>query len=349
MTLTAGAIAQVVEGTVRGDPGLAIEGFGAIESAGANELTFAVDAKRIGMLARSRAGAVLVPESVPVPEDAAARKVLIVVADVQAAVAKLLGELAAAEAHPPAGVHPSAVVAPDAEIAPDAAIGPGVVIGAKTRIGAASVLAANVTVRNGVAIGAEVLVAEGAFIGADTVIGDRVRIGPNAVIGWDGFGYFLAGGVHHRIPHVGNVVLDDDVEIGACCCIDRAKFDSTRIAEGTKIDNLVQIAHNVQIGKGCLLAGQCGIAGSAKLGSYVVLGGNSGIRDNITLGDKVLCSAFAPVAQNVPDGVAMMGLPARPAGEQMRIFHSQAKLPDLLKRVKKLESRIESLERPADD
>ncbi|MGB2822949.1 MAG: UDP-3-O-(3-hydroxymyristoyl)glucosamine N-acyltransferase, partial [Phycisphaerae bacterium] len=174
-------------------------------------------------------------------------------------------------------------------------------------------------------------------------IGSRVRIGPNSVIGYDGFGYRTIDGVHHRIPHIGNVVIEDDVEIGACTCVDRAKFGSTRIGAGAKIDNLVMVAHNCQIGPGSILVGQAGIAGSVRLGRYVVLGGHSGLRDNITVGDGAQVAAYSGVSGDVPAGGKVAGTPARPAKEALRIFQCWPRLPELLKRVKKLESRIEAL------
>jgi UDP-3-O-[3-hydroxymyristoyl] glucosamine N-acyltransferase len=180
-------------------------------------------------------------------------------------------------------------------------------------------------------------------------IGRGVRIGPNSVIGHDGFGYHFAGGVHHKVPHVGTVIIEDDVELGACACVDRAKFGVTRVGAGTKIDNLVQIAHNVQVGKGCLLAALAGVAGSAELGDFVVMGGHAGVRDNVTLGAGVQASAFAAVAGDVPAGDTVAGIPARTWKEEGRIVAASAKLPELIKRIRDLEERISRLESPKHD
>ncbi len=341
--LTVRQVAELIGGTVEGDDTVQLDGVAAIDSAGGSDLTFATDEKHAARLAGSKAGAAIVSRSQP-----AAAIPLIRVDDVQAALAGLLEHLAEPEDLPPVGIHASAVVAPDAEIADGAAIGPGVVIGPRAKVGRSCALCANATVGADVELGEEVVLHESVVVKYGCKVGNRVRIGPNSVIGHDGFGYYTTGGVHHGIPHIGNVVIEDDVEIGACSCVDRAKFGSTRIGAGTKIDNLVQVAHNVQIGKGCLLAGQAGVAGSAKLGRYVVLGGHAGIRDNISLGNRVQCSAFAAVAADVPDGQIVAGMPAEPAKEKMRAVMAQKKLPELLKRVKKLETRLNALESPED-
>jgi len=341
--LTLRRVAEIVDGTVEGDESVVVEALAAVDQAGPGDLTFA-DARHAVRLAESKAGAALVEgtggESAGMP--------LIRVRDVQAAVFKLLRSLAEPEDLPPVGTDPSASVAAGAEIGREVAVGPGVVIREGAKIGDRSVLCANVFVGRDVTIGSDTLLAEGVVVRAASRIGHRVRIGSNSVIGSDGFGYQTIDGVHHRVPHVGNVVIEDDVEIGACTCVDRAKFGSTRIGAGTKIDNLVQIAHNCQIGPGSILVGQVGIAGSVKLGRYVVLGGHAGLRDNITVGDGAQVAAYSGVSGDVPAGGKVAGTPARPAKEALRIFQSWPRLPELLKRVKKLESRIEALESPED-
>jgi len=342
--MTVQAVAEVVGGAVEGDPTAVVEAIASVEEAGPGELTFAVDEKREAMLAKSNATAAIVPRSC-----ASGSMALIVVADVEAAMADLLACLAEPEDLPPAGIDPSATIAADARLAEGVAVGPGVIVEPGVTIGQGTVLCANVSIGRRVVIGRQCVFAEGVVVKSRCRVGDRVRIGPNSVIGAEGFGYRIADGVHQKLPHIGDVVIENDVELGACTCVDRGKFASTVVGSGTKIDNLVQIAHNVRIGKGCMISGQAGIAGSARLGNGVVLGGSVGVRDNIKVGDAVQCAAFSAVSADVPSGQVLAGVPARPFTEALRIIQATAKLPELLKRVRKLEVRLDDLESAEDN
>jgi len=342
--MTVRAAAEFIGGSVEGDGERIISGIAPIDTAGGDDITFAADAKFAARLSNCKAAAAIIGQDV-----AAAPMPLIRVKSVQPALAKLLVQFAPPEDLPPRGVHPSAVIAGDAQIADGAAIGPNVVISSRAKIASGCILCAGVFVGADVRIGDNTILFEGVVIRHDCQIGNRVRIGPNSVIGYDGFGFYFSDGAHHRVPHVGEVVIEDDVELDACTCVDRAKFGQTRVGAGTKVDNLVQIAHNVHVGKGCLMAAQAGIAGSTELGNFVVLGGHAGIRDNIKLGDGVQCTALAGVGQDVPAGQVVMGIPARPITETLRIFHASAKLPDLLKKIKELESRLQAIESPKDN
>jgi UDP-3-O-[3-hydroxymyristoyl] glucosamine N-acyltransferase len=338
--LTLREVAEIVGGSVEGDASFVAESIAPLDEAGPEDLTFA-DARHVAGLAQSKAGAAIVEADGAV--DFAARPV-VRVAHVQQAIYQLLCRLAEPEDLPPAGIHPTATVAPDAKLGRDVAVGPGAVVGAGAAIGDRTALCANAVVAAGCAVGEDCVLAEGAVVRSRSAIGNRVRIGPNSVIGYDGFGFQTVDGVHRRFPHIGNVVIEDDVEIDACSCIDRAKFGSTRIGRGVKIDNLVQVAHNCNIGPGSIIVAQVGIAGSVKLGRYCVLAGQTGAVDNITIGDGAQIGACSVAFQDIPAGKKYLGTPARPATEMIRMWHSLAKLPDLLKHVRELESRLAALE-----
>jgi UDP-3-O-[3-hydroxymyristoyl] glucosamine N-acyltransferase len=337
-------IAELVAGSVEGDASVVVSGVAPLDQAGPGQLTFACDERYADRLAQSQAAATLVGPAVK----AGGGKTLIRVTDVSEAVAKVLALWDPGEDLPPPGVHPSAVVAGDAQLGLGAAIGPGVVIGAAAAVGDDSALCAGVRLGAGARVGRRCVLREGVVVYSRCLLGDRVRIGPNSVIGREGFGYYPSGGRHHRVPHIGNVVIEDDVELGACCCVDRGKFSATRIGEGAKVDNLVQIAHNAQIGRHCLIASLVGIAGSARMGDYTVIGGHSGLRDNISVGSNVRIAAFAGVTGDLADGADVAGMPARPNREALRIYQAQARLPELLRRVKDLEARLGALELPKD-
>ena len=338
-SFSVGQIAECIGGDVVGNADASIVGFAPFDAAGPEHLTFAADEKRLKLIGQSQAGAVIVPADA----DIEAAVTLIRVPQIDLAIAQLLGRFAPPADLPAAGRAPSAMIDPTATVADDAAVGANVMIGAGASVGPRTILCANVIVGSDVQIGADGALATGAVIEARTVLGDRVRVGPNSVIGCEGFGYIPSQSGHQRIEHIGNVVIEDDVDLGASVCVDRAKFGSTRIGRGTKVDNLVQIAHNVQIGEGCLLAAQVGIAGSSKLGRFCVLGGSAGVRDNVTLGDGVTVAAFTAVAHNVADGGAVAGVPAREGGKMLRILAAQAKLPEMVKRLKTLEAKVNKL------
>jgi len=338
--LTINAIAELLGGKVVGDGTREIRSIAAIHQAQSHDITFAMNERYAAMLADSRAGAAIVSNSAniesPMP--------LVGVADVQSAVVRLLEYWSEPAFRPSAGVHPSAVIDATASLDGSAAVGPGVVIGPGSVVGAGTVLCAGVKLGAWVTLGQACLLAEGVVICNRCVLGNRVRIGANSVIGSEGFGYYYSGGRHKRIPHIGTVIIEDDVEIGACTCVDRAKFSATTIGAGTKIDNLVQIAHNVQIGQSCIIAALAGIGGSTRLGDRVIVMGHAGIRDNVSLGNDAQCAAYSGVAGDVEAGQTVFGFPARPARESMRILQATVKLPELLVRMREMEKRLRDLE-----
>ena len=341
--LTIRQIAEAIGAVVDGDGERIIRGVAALDAAGEGEITFAAVERRAQQLAGSAAAAAVVanhPASAPMP--------LLRVPHVEEAWARVLALFAPPRAAPSAGIHPDARVDASAEVDATASIGPHAVIEADVRVGPGCVVGPNCVLEAGVVVGAGSVLHAGVVVRHGCRIGQRCEIGPNSVIGHDGFGYYFKDGAHHKVPHIGDVVIEDDVEIGACACVDRAKFGSTRIGAGSKIDNLVQIAHNVQVGRGCILVGQCGIAGSAQLGRFAIVGGSAGVRDHIRLGDQAKLAAYSAAASDVPDGETWAGIPAGPAKEAFRTMMATQKLPELLKRVKELESRIQRLESATD-
>jgi len=273
---------------------------------------------------------------------------LLRVENVEAAVAALLGLMGENEHLPPAGVHPSAIVAEDARLGAGAAVGAGAVIGAGAAIGERVKICANAVIGPGAAVGDDTAVLAGTVVEARCTIGRRCRIGPNAVIGASGFGYYFDGQAHRRVPHAGTVEIGDDVDIAAGSCVDRAKFGATRIGDGTKIDNLVQIAHNVQVGRGCLLAALVGVGGSAVIKDFAMMGGHTGVRDNVTVGAGARVAAYAAIARDVPDGAALVGVPAIDARQFWRNYQNINRISDILARLRELERTLNEREPPED-
>ena len=342
---TVDQIARAIGAEVEGDAREVIRSAAAIGSAAAGDITFAVDPHRAKSLADCQATAAVVgPDMQGRPG-----MTLLRVSDPQAAFARVLAMLAPPEDLPPAGVHPSATVDQAARLGDGVAVAANVVVGPGAEIGDNVVLCANVCLGANAIVGEGSILMPGVVVGRDCTIGQRCRIHPNAVIGADGFGYYFRDGVHHKITHAGTVEIGDDVEIGACSCVDRAKFGATRIGDGTKIDNLVQIAHNVQIGRGALLASLVGVAGSAELGDHVVLGGHAVIRDNVTVGSGVQVAGFSGIGQDTEAGQAVGGVPAFPMGQFLRCHVVYKKLPEMSKKLRQLQARLDALENRTED
>jgi UDP-3-O-[3-hydroxymyristoyl] glucosamine N-acyltransferase len=241
---------------------------------------------------------------------------------------------------PAPGIHASAVVDPKAAVHPTATVGPHCVIEAGATLAAGVHLQAQVFVGRNARIGEQCWLMPGSIVAAECVLGRRVRLQPGVVVGSDGFGYEFVQGRHEKVPQVGNVVIEDDVEIGANSTLDRARFSRTIIGEGTKIDNLVQIAHNVIIGRHCILCAQVGISGSTRLEDYVVLGGQAGIGGHITIGKGAKSGGQAAITSDVAPGVFVNGSPARPYMLERRLQVLHQRLPELFKRVTELEAQI---------
>jgi UDP-3-O-[3-hydroxymyristoyl] glucosamine N-acyltransferase len=337
-------IAKWIGGAVRGDASTRISGIAGVEEAEKSEITWIAHDRYIPKLRSSRAGAVLVPEQFGETAMPA-----ILCANPSAAVILILEHFAPPVERPAPGAHPSAVVAPSAKLGRDVAIGPNVVIGDDAKIGDRTILHAGVYIGAEVTLGRECEIWPAVVIRERCVLGNHVIVHPNTTIGSDGFGYQFLEGKHRKIPQIGTVYIEDDVEIGANCAIDRAKFGATRIGTGTKIDNLVQVAHNVQIGPNCLIVAQCGIAGSSRLGRGVVLGGQVGVRDHVVLHDGAQSAACACISKDVPAGTTVIGVPAMEREQFVRERAKVRRLPQMADQLQELIKRVDRLESAAND
>jgi UDP-3-O-[3-hydroxymyristoyl] glucosamine N-acyltransferase len=334
--LTAASIAEAVGGTVVGDATAAVRAIAPLDRAGPEDLSFLASARYLPMLAASRAGVVLVAPELSSLEGAA--RAYVVVARPHEALLTLIPRLYRTDA-PAAGIHPTAVVGRGARLGAGVAIGPFAVIGDGARIGDRVEIDAHVSIGAGVEIGDDSRIVAGATLYAGTRIGRRVTIHAGARIGSDGFGYVFRDGQHAKIPHVGRCLVEDDVEIGANTAIDRGSIDDTVIGAGTKIDNLVHVAHNVRIGRLCLVMAQVGIAGSARIGDGCVVAGQAGIGGHVSIGNGARIGGRAGVLGDVPAGATWSGYPARPHTESLRASATLFRLSPILKRLERLVER----------
>jgi UDP-3-O-[3-hydroxymyristoyl] glucosamine N-acyltransferase len=341
MPFTTAEIAKLVGGEVVGDANAALKNFAPAENARPGDLTFAENEDYFTRAEQSAATAIIADKRF-----SSSKKILIQVPNARVAFAKALACFFP-ELKFPAGIHPTAVVSKSAHIDPSAHIGPHCVVGERVKIGARSVLQAGNFVGDDSQLGEDVNLFPNVTIYPRGQIGNRVRIHASSVIGSDGYGYVLDNGIHRKVPQIGNVIIGDDVEIGAGVAIDRGALGSTVIGKGTKIDNLVHIAHNVEIGEHCLLCGQIGIAGSAKVGNYVVMGGQVGIASHLKIGSQVTIASRAGVMHDIPDSEKWLGMPAQPDKQAKRILIAIQHLPELLKRVAELEKKL-AVERKRD-
>lgn len=322
-------IADHVGGKLTGDSSIEIVGIAPADTAQEGYLTFAENERYLEAALNSKASAILIPNG-----EINTDKTVIQIDNVRVGFAKLLA-LLYPEHVPAPGIHPSAVIAPSAQVADSAHVGPYCIIEAGAQVGENVVLSGHVYVGTHTVIDDGSAIFPNVTLYPSTKVGKRVRIHSGAVIGSDGYGYVLDHGFHRKIPQIGNVVIEDDVEIGANTAIDCGALGSTRIGKGTKIDNLVQLGHNVQIGEHSIIISQTGIAGSSKVGNYVILAGQTGVAGHITIGDKVVVAAQSGVMHSIPAGEKWMGSPAQPDKQAKRQLISIQQLPDLLRRIKK--------------
>jgi len=333
-----GEIARWVEGELVGPADKEIKGVAPVDEAGPDQITFAAAPRYLEAAKSTRAGAVIVSKDappLPVP--------VIRVNNPRLAWVEVLERFRPAEPEEPR-IHGTAVIGEGVSIGRNVAIGPHAVIGDRTVIGDEARIGAGVYLGRGTKVG------RGTVIEPNVTVYDRVEIGRNviihagAVIGGDGFGYIPVGKRHRKVPHLGSVIIEDDVEIGALAAIDRGVAGNTVIGRGTKVDNLVQIAHNVRIGEDCLIVAQVGIAGSSMLGDRVVMAGQSGVTDHVHIGDDTVVAGRGVATKDVPPRSFVSGFPARPHKENMRIIAVSQRLPEMVDDLKALRATLQALE-----
>ncbi|OYW73485.1 MAG: UDP-3-O-(3-hydroxymyristoyl)glucosamine N-acyltransferase [Verrucomicrobia bacterium 12-59-8] len=332
--ITAAQLAEKIGGEVVGDGTVVLTGIAPADAAAAGDLTFAEKPSYLAAAEASQASAILVPQGFE-----SATKVLIRVKDARIAIAKVLPLFFPPEKHA-AGIHASAVVDATAQIDATASIGPHCVIGAGVTVGKNTVLMGGNHIGRDSKIGEDVCLHPNVVLYARTQIGNRVSILAGTTIGSDGYGYVFDQGRHRKMLQVGNVVIHDDVEIGSNTSIDRGALGSTVIGQGTKIDNLVHVAHNVVMGRHCLIMGQVGFAGSTHLSDYVVIASQSGIAGHLKLGTQATIGAKSGVMRDIAAGETVLGYPAAADKQAKRQWIALSKMPEALRRLKTLEKRM---------
>jgi UDP-3-O-[3-hydroxymyristoyl] glucosamine N-acyltransferase len=339
MELTLADLAALTGGAVRGDPSLKVSGACGLEDAGPGDITFLAHPKYAPLVDRTRAGAIVVSDP------AAARAIpAIVVRDPNLAFIEIAKQFT--EAVPvPQGIHPSAVIAPDAVLGKSVAVGAQSVIGAGAVIGEGTTIHPLVCVGPAVRIGRDSIIHSGVAIRERCVLGDRVIVHCGTVIGSDGFGFATVNGIHHKIPQSGIVVIEDDVELGANCTIDRARLDRTVIRRGAKLDNLVHIGHNSIIGEHVLMAAMVAVAGSVKVEHHAMIGGQVAIGGHLTVGAEGILTGQAGLSKDLPPGAMYSGTPAEPHIGRLRALAAGHRVDRLLQEVRELRRRITELEK----
>lgn len=332
-------LAALIGGKVVGDGSVTINRMAPIDTAGPGDITFIANPKYLAKLKDTTASAVIIKSGIECPGVS-----LLVCDNPYLAFAKVLTALHV-QRPAPQGVMDGAWVDSGAELGDDVTIHPGCVVGKNARIGRGSILYPGVVVYDGVQIGEDCLVHAGVLIREQCRLGNRVVVQPGAVIGSDGFGFAPDGTSYYKIPQMGIVVIEDDVEVGANVCIDRAAMGVTLIKRGTKIDNLVQVAHNVIIGEDTILVAQVGIAGSSKIGNHCTIGGQAGISGHIKIGDNTMIGAQSGIMSDLPAGKVFSGTPSLPHKDWLRASAGVKKLPEMRKTIISLQQRIDELEK----
>ncbi len=328
-------IAALVGGEVVGDRNTLITGVAGIKDAEKGDITFLANAKYLPFLTQTNASAVIMAADIETQAVASIR-----CAHPSQAFTKIVSYFTPPQTHAPIGVHPTAVIAEGVHLGDKVSIGAQAVIEKNAFVGDRTVIAAHSYVGPEARVGHDCFIHPHVTLREGVIVGHGVIIHSGSVIGSDGFGYESMEGVHIKIPQLGSVEIGDDVEIGANVCVDRGRFKNTRIGKGTKIDNLVQIAHNVIIGENCLVVSQAGISGSTQLGDRVIIAGQVGLVGHIELGDDVIVAARSGVTKSVPAKTVLLGEPAKPIQEQKKIFALISRLPEMFKDLAELKKKI---------
>jgi len=330
--LTTAALAELVGGDLEGPPDLEIHGVDAMDSADGRSLSFISSEAYAGHWSKSKAGAALVTRGLDVPGHDATARALIYVDDAELAMNTALNVFAPAPDWPDVGIHGTAIVDESVSLGADVRIGSGVVVGADAVLGDGVVLACGVQIGRGVVIGDATIVGSQSVIGRGCVIGRRCQLQPFVSVGADGFGYRpnADGSALEKVPQNGTVRIGDDVDLGAHTCVDRAKFGATEIGNGSKLDNMVQVAHNVRIGRNCVIAAQAGMAGSVQVGDWVQIGAQAGIADHLKIGDGARVGAKTGVMRDVDPGTTVLGTPAFEDRIFLRQLSCLRKLPKFM-------------------
>ncbi len=339
MRKTLSEIAAIVGGEVDGDEDLIITGLNSIQTAKEGELTFLSNNKYLSLVKETKASAIMIPRDMSIPG-----KSIIRTDNPSLAFAQVASQLIKGEEKHFEGIHQSAVIAKEVCLGKNVAMGPNVVIDNKVTIGDNSIIYAGSYVGHDAQIGQDCLIYPNVTIREESVIGDRVIIHSGTVIGSDGFGYEKVDGKHVKIPQIGITVIEDDVEIGSNVTIDRARFNKTLIGRGSKIDNLVQIAHNVVIGEYCIIISQVGISGTVVIEKNSILAGQAGVAGHLTIGEGSVVAAQAGVTKSLPANSYVMGYPAKPHTQAKKTYASLQKLPENMKELRALKKRVEELE-----
>lgn len=340
MQKTLKEIAKLIDGEIVGNANIVIKGVCGIKEAKEGDITFIANPKYIPLIEETRASAIITSREIT-----DSSKPIVRTENPSLAFAKLLSLVSPNHTKHPTGIHPTAILGKNVKLGKDVAIGAYVVIEDKVSLGNKTIIYAGCYIGHHTIIGKETLIYPNVSIRERVSIGDRVIIHSGTVVGSDGFGFATVKGIHQKIPQIGIVEIQDDVEIGANVTIDRARFDKTVIGKGTKIDNLVQIAHNVMIGENSIIVAQAGISGSTVIGKGVVLAGQAGLVGHINVGDGAIVMAQAGVTKSVPANTKVSGYPARPHDTAKEINALLHNLPRLYKKVDELKNKIQDLEK----